>query len=70
MLTAAWLHEHITLGDISTAMLRTKLWLLIVCSVRPDRRAAIADELGRRAWAAAVEARLSTTIAWCRGGLS
>ncbi len=67
---AAWLASFFKLSEISTLMLRAQLGVLVLLDALPEQRAAIAHELAMRSWAEWLEARLDTTIGWCRGGRS
>ncbi len=69
-MTAPWIAQFLALAELSTGTLRASLATLTMLAVLPKQREAIAHELAMRAWAEAVEAGLSTTIAWCRGGRS
>lgn len=67
---AAWLRSHFDYADLSDTTLRASYAALSISGLFARQRAAIAHELAVRAWAEAVEEKLGSTIAWCRGGKS
>jgi hypothetical protein len=67
---AAWLSSFFRYADLSLSTLRGTLAIYTFLDVLPTEREAIAHEIAMRSWAAWLEARLGTTIAWCRGGRS
>lgn len=69
-MTVRWLARFFKYADLSTLTLRGMLGIAILVDLLPEQREAIVYELSVRAWAEAVEQRLGSTIAWCRGGRS
>lgn len=67
---AAWIRTFFAYADLSDTTLRASYAALSISGLFARQRAAIAHELAVRAWAEAVEERIGSTIAWCRGGRS